>query len=82
LAALATYCAFRGLLSDTFIGIAWLLHTGWDFVHDLDGNPILPFGQTSSFGGARCDPLIARGCFAGRPSLSAVFRRGAGRAAA
>jgi Family of unknown function (DUF6010) len=81
-AALATYCAFRGLTSYTFIGIAWLLHTGWDFTHYLYGNPIIPFAQTSSFGCAICDPVIALWCFAGGPSLSDVFRRRARRAAA
>ena len=27
---LVTYCAYKGLASYRFIGIGWLLHTGWD----------------------------------------------------
>ena len=66
---LATYIAYRGLRSYTFIGIAWLLHTGWDIVHHLYGNPIVPFAPKSSLGCAICDPVIALWCFMGAPSL-------------
>ncbi|WP_405580419.1 DUF6010 family protein [Streptomyces sp. NBC_01092] len=61
----ATYVAYRGLDSWTFIGIAWLLHTAWDIVHHIKGNPIIPFLHTSSLGCAICDPVIALWCFAG-----------------
>ncbi|WP_218920780.1 DUF6010 family protein [Lentzea guizhouensis] len=67
--AVATYCAFRGLESWTYIGIAWLLHTAWDVVHHLKGAPIIPFAHDSSLGCAICDPVIAIWCFAGGPSL-------------
>lgn len=73
----ATYIAFRGLRSYTFIGIAWLLHTAWDIVHHLYGNPIVPFVANSSVGCAICDPVIALWCFMGAPSL---LRRGERRA--
>jgi Family of unknown function (DUF6010) len=73
----ATYIAFRGLRSYTLIGIAWLLHTGWDIVHHLYGNPIVPFVANSSLGCAICDPVIALWCFMGAPSL---LRRGERRA--
>ena len=63
-----TYCAFRGLKNYNFIGIAWLLHTCWDFAHYLYGNPIVPFVATSSFGCAICDPVIAIWCFSGGPN--------------
>lgn len=66
---LFTYIAYRGLSDYRFIGIAWLLHTGWDVVHHLIGTPIIPFLPTSSFGCALCDPIIALWCFAGGPSL-------------
>ncbi len=65
----ATYIAYRGLRSYTFIGFAWLLHTGWDIVHHLYGNPIVPFVAKSSLGCAICDPVIALWCFMGAPSL-------------
>ena len=69
-----TYCAYRGLESWTFIGIAWLLHTAWDVVHHLHGNPIIPFAELSSMGCAICDPVIAAWCFAGGPSVVELFR--------
>ncbi|MET9002730.1 DUF6010 family protein [Amycolatopsis sp. NPDC004169] len=67
--AVLTYLAFRGLDSWTSIGIAWLLHTGWDVVHHLKGQPILPFAHDSSFGCAICDPVIAIWCFTGGRSV-------------
>jgi len=73
--AVVTYCAYRGLHSYTFIGIGWLLHTGWDVLHHLYGNPIIPFAELSSFGCAICDPVIALWCFAGAPSVFALLRR-------
>ncbi|RSN34427.1 hypothetical protein DL990_12215 [Amycolatopsis sp. WAC 01416] len=72
--AVVTYVAYRGLESWTFIGIAWLLHTGWDVVHHLKGAPIIPFAGHSSFGCAICDPVIAIWCFAGGRSVTDFFR--------
>lgn len=69
-----TYCAYRGLESWTFIGIAWLLHTGWDLLHHLQGDPIIPFVEHSSFGCAICDPVIAAWCFTGGPSVTDFLR--------
>ena len=66
---LMVFPAYKGLQSYRFIGIAWLLHTGWDILHHLYGNPILPFAATSSLGCAICDPVLAIWCFAGAPSL-------------
>ena len=73
--AVVTYCAFRGLQSYNFIGVGWLLHTGWDVLHHLYGNPIVPFVADSSFGCAICDPVIALWCFAGAPSVYDLLRR-------
>jgi hypothetical protein len=67
--------AYKGLQSYRFIGIGWLLHTGWDILHHLYGNPLLPFDATSSLGCAVCDPVLAVWCFAGAPSLYEVIRR-------
>jgi hypothetical protein len=61
--------AFKGLRGYAFIGIGWLCHSGWDVLHDLYGNPIVPFAPGSSRGCAICDPVIALWCFAGGPSL-------------
>lgn len=71
---MVTYCAYRGLRSYGFIGIGWLLHTGWDVLHHLYGNPIVPFVPDSSFGCAICDPVITLWCFAGAPSVYDLFR--------
>jgi hypothetical protein len=73
--AVVTYCAYRGLRSYRFIGVGWLLHTGWDVLHHLYGNPIVPFVPDSSFGCAITDPVIALWCFAGAPSVYDLFRR-------
>ncbi|MFD3523558.1 DUF6010 family protein [Streptomyces sp. NPDC058653] len=69
-----TYCAYRGLDSWTFIGIGWLLHTGWDILHHLKGNPIIPFAEHSSFGCAICDPVIAVWCLTGGHSVFDLLR--------
>lgn len=74
-ATVVTYCAYKGLHSYNFIGVGWLLHTGWDLLHHLYGNPIVPFSPTSSLGCAICDPVIAIWCFAGAPSLYAWLRQ-------
>ncbi|MEN3615588.1 DUF6010 family protein [Plantactinospora sp. ZYX-F-223] len=67
--AVLTYLAYRGLESWTFIGVGWLLHTAWDVVHHLRGEPIIPSAHDSSFGCAICDPVIAIWCLAGGPSV-------------
>ncbi|MGW2635765.1 DUF6010 family protein [Streptomyces sp. NPDC001348] len=70
----ATYVAYRGLESWTFIGIAWLLHTAWDLVHHLRGNPIVPFEHGSSMGCAICDPVIALWCLRSGPRVTLPWR--------
>ena len=69
-----TYVAYQGLRSYKFIGIGWLLHTGWDVLHHLYGNPIVPFAPASSLGCAICDPVIAAWCFLGAPSVWGFLR--------
>ncbi|MCG8416650.1 MAG: DUF6010 family protein [Proteobacteria bacterium] len=67
--SVATYVAYRGLDSYRFIGVAWLMHTGWDVLHHLYGNPIVFFEPTSSAGCAITDAVIAMWFFAGAPSI-------------
>ena len=70
--AVVTYCAYRGLTSYRWIGLGWILHSGWDVMHHLYGTPIIPFYATSSLGCAICDPVIAVWCFMGAPSVYGV----------
>ena len=72
--SVATYLAYRGLRSYSFIGIAWLLHSGWDVIHHFYGNPIVPFVAKSSLGCAICDPVVALWCFVGAPSMFGRLR--------
>ena len=74
--AVATFAAYRGLDSYRWIGIAWLLHTAWDVVHHLYGNPLWHWDPMSSFGCAILDSLIALWFLASAPS---VFSLGRGR---
>jgi hypothetical protein len=73
-AAAGSVVAFRGLRSHRFIGIAWLMHSGWDLLHHFFGNPIWPFMTTSSFGCCICDAVIAAWFFAGAPSAVEAVR--------
>lgn len=70
--AVVTLCALRGLDHYTWLGVAWLLHTGWDVVHHVKGAPIIPALSHSSFGCAICDPVIAVWMFRGAPSVYAL----------
>jgi hypothetical protein len=70
-----TVVAYRGVTSYPAIGVAWLLHTGWDVLHHLYGNPIVPFVANSSLGCAICDPVIAAWLLAGAPSMLRDVRR-------
>src|SRR5262245_48247066 len=70
---IATPIVYAALRSYRFTGIAWLMHSAWDFVHHLWGNPIWPFMRTSSWGCMIFDAVIAIWFFAGAPT---VFGRG------
>jgi hypothetical protein len=67
--AIATPVAYLGLGSHRFIGLAWLMHAGWDLVHHVWGNPIWPFMATSSFGCMIFDTLIATWFLADAPAI-------------
>ncbi len=73
--AIATYVAYRGLESYRYIGLAWMMHTGWDLAHHLYGETIWLFAPTSSAGCALMDTLIALWFFAGAPSVYRLFAR-------
>jgi hypothetical protein len=67
--------AYLGLRSHRFIGLAWLMHAGWDLVHHFHGNAIWPFMPTSSFGCMIFDTLIAIWFLVGAPSVLALASR-------
>jgi hypothetical protein len=67
--AIVTPVVYLGLRSYRFIGVAWLMHSCWDIVHHLWGNPIWPFMPTSSFGCMMFDAVIAFWFLAGAPSI-------------
>ena len=66
--AIATPVAYFGLGSYRLIGLGWLMHSCWDILHHLWGNPIWPFMPTSSFGCMIFDILIAMWFLAGARS--------------
>jgi Family of unknown function (DUF6010) len=66
--------AYRGLGSYRLIAIGWLMHSGWDIVHYIWGNPIWPFMPTSSFGCMVFDAVLAVWFAAGAPSIAAASR--------
>jgi hypothetical protein len=67
--AVVTWCAYRGLHSYRFIGLGWILHTAWDVMHHLYGNPIVPFLPNSSAGCAITDAVLAVWFSANAPSV-------------
>jgi uncharacterized protein DUF6010 len=73
--AVITALAFWGFKDYRFIGIAWILHTAWDVVHNFYGNPIVPFVPTSSAGCAICDVALSLWYFLGAPSIYSRARR-------
>ena len=69
--AVAAPVAYLGLHSHRFIGLAWLMHSCWDVVHHVWGNPIWPWMPTSSFGCMIFDALIAIWFLADAPVIPA-----------
>ena len=65
----ATPVVYAALRSYRFIGLAWLMHAGWDLAHHLWGNSIWPFMPASSWGCMIFDTLIAIWFLAGAPTL-------------
>ena len=72
--SLMLFIAFKGLTYYYFIGVGWLLHTCWDVLHHLYGDPIVYLDPSSSAGCAICDPVLAIWFFLGAPSIWRVFQ--------
>jgi hypothetical protein len=68
-----TVIAYFGMKHYYFIGIGWLLHTGWDLVHHFYANPIVPFSPSSSAGCAICDTILAIWFFRNAPGIFSRF---------
>jgi hypothetical protein len=73
--SLMLFVAYKGLKHYYFIGIGWLLHTGWDILHHFYGNPIVYLEPSSSAGCAVCDPILALWFFFGAPTIWKVFKK-------
>jgi hypothetical protein len=67
--------AYGGLRSYAWLGVGWLLHTGWDVLHHFYGTPIIALVPLSSAQCALCDALIAGWFFGGALSVYAVAAR-------
>lgn len=72
---LMMFVALKGLKHYYFIGIGWLLHTGWDILHHFYGNPIVSLEPSSSIGCAICDPILALWFFFGAPNIWNLFKK-------
>jgi len=73
--SIMTVVAYFGLKHYYFIGIGWLLHTGWDILHHLYADPIVPFSPSSSAGCAVCDTILAIWFFLGAPGIFGLFKQ-------
>lgn len=75
---IAVFPAYFGLKSYRWIGVAWLMHSGWDLAHHLYGNTLFHWAPSSSFGCFVMDALVAIWFFAGAPSVYDLVRRPSG----
>lgn len=73
--AIAVFPAYFGLKSYKWIGVAWLMHSGWDLVHHLYGNTMWHWAPSSSFGCFVMDALVAIWFFAGAPSVYGYLKQ-------
>ena len=71
-------CAYQALGNYRLLTIGWLLHTGWDTLHHLTGNPMILLMPSSSFECAISDTILAVWYFYQAPpvfkTLSAAFK--------
>jgi hypothetical protein len=61
LSAGPTSLAYAGPSDGSPIAASWMVHTLFDFLHQLYGGPVIPFEPISSFGCAICDPALPLG---------------------
>ena len=73
--------SYWGLKSYRWIGVAWLMHAGWDATHHFYGNTLWPWEPTSSWGCMIFDTAIAIWFLAGAPSIWRRLRQSVGSSA-
>lgn len=73
--SLMLFVAYKGLKHYCFIGIGWLLHTGWDILHHFYATPIVYLEPSSSAGCAVCDPILATWFFFSAPTIWNVLKK-------
>lgn len=66
-------CAYTGLRWYPALGVGWILHASWDFLHHVTGNPLIDILPTSSLECAIVDPIFAVWFFAGAPDVRSWF---------
>src|ERR1700712_1921938 len=57
--AVATVPAYFAQRSYRAVGLAWLMHAGWDLLHHFYGNTLWHWDAMSSLGCAIMDPVVA-----------------------
>lgn len=68
--AAATVVAWRALTDVRWIGVAWVMHAGWDVVHHLYAAPIVWAVPSSSAQCAVCDLVLAAWFLVGAPGVA------------
>lgn len=75
LGVIMIFLAFKGLKDYKYLAIGWLVHTLYDMLHHLYGNPIVPMSPSSSAGCAICDPILALWLFMGALNIFEGFKK-------
>lgn len=74
LGIIMAYLAFKGLKNYKYLAAGWIVHTVYDILHHLYGQPIIPMAPDSSLGCAICDPVLAIWLYFGAPSIFEVLK--------
>lgn len=75
LGVIMIYLAYKGLTNYKFLALGWMVHTAYDILHHLYGDPIVPMVPSSSVGCAICDPILAIWLYMGAPSILEIFKK-------
>ena len=62
--------AYQGIFgNDAMVGIAWIMHAGWDFLHHLNDVPLIDLIPSSAIECAITDIILAGWALVGFPSI-------------